>query len=73
VNDVRNAGSGSITITYKNCHSRNICGKLANNVHIAGSGSIYVSTSSTNSCGSLVNNVDDQGSGQIYLRYGVGC
>ncbi|GBN30382.1 Retrovirus-related Pol polyprotein from transposon 297, partial [Araneus ventricosus] len=71
VSDVRNSGSGSINITYKNCHSRNICGKLANDVYIVGSGSVYISTSSSNSCGSLVNNVHDQGSGHIYLRYGT--
>ncbi|GBN27094.1 hypothetical protein AVEN_201456-1 [Araneus ventricosus] len=71
VNDVRNGGSGAINITYKNCGSRKLCGKLANDVYIAGSGSVYVSTSSANSCGPLVNNVHDTGSGRIFLQYGI--
>ncbi|GBO00315.1 hypothetical protein AVEN_105569-1 [Araneus ventricosus] len=71
VNDVRNTGSGPINITYRNCGSRNICEKLANDVYIAGSGNVYISTSSTNNCGALVNNVHDSGSGQIYLKYGI--
>ncbi|GBO11528.1 hypothetical protein AVEN_145055-1, partial [Araneus ventricosus] len=71
VNDVRNAGSGSINITYKNCGSRNICGKLANDIYIKASGGVNVSTSSGKSCGPLVNNVYDTGSGRIYLRYGI--
>ncbi|GBN16231.1 hypothetical protein AVEN_66934-1, partial [Araneus ventricosus] len=73
VNEVRNTGSGPINITYRNCGSRNICGKLANDVYIVGSGSVYISTSSTNNCGALVNNVYDSGSGQIYFKYGIGC
>ncbi|GBO18779.1 hypothetical protein AVEN_266086-1, partial [Araneus ventricosus] len=54
VNDVRNAGSGAINISYKNCGSRNICGKLANDVYIQASGNVIVSTSSGDSCGPLV-------------------
>ncbi|GBN34739.1 hypothetical protein AVEN_204423-1, partial [Araneus ventricosus] len=73
VNDVQNTGSGAINISYINCSSRNICGKLANDVYVVRSGSVFISTSSPNSCGSLVNNVHVTGSGQIYFKYGVGC